>query len=90
MWRAWSRCLSSTVLYGHTKLQLPFTSLTEECRVTRVREVLLYRDSTDTKVSSAGVTVGGKRWWAHEAVKQAEARLRHGILENSVAAGRAG
>lgn len=41
-------------------MQLPFTGLTEEFKVTRVREVLLYRDSTDTRVSSSShLELGG-------------------------------
>lgn len=50
--------ISSIALYGHTnKLQLPFPSLTEEFEVTKAREVLLYRDSADKRVSSAGIMV---------------------------------
>lgn len=64
------KSLSSIALYGHTnKLQLPFTGLTEEFKVTRAREVLLYRDSSDTRVSSAGIKVRtGRKWKAQEAV----------------------
>ncbi|XP_049337547.1 uncharacterized protein LOC125802987 [Astyanax mexicanus] len=91
-WLGLPKSLSSIALYGHTnKLQLPFTGLTEEFRVTRAREVLLYRDSADNRVSSAGITVRtGRKWKAQEAVEQAEARLRHGILIGSVAVGRTG
>lgn len=66
-------------LYGHAnKLQLPFSRLTEEFKVTRAKEVLLYRDSSDNRVSSAVITVRtGRKWWAHKAIDQAEARLRH-------------
>lgn len=32
-------------------------SLTEEFKVTRAREVLMYRDSSNTSVSSAGIAV---------------------------------
>nr|XP_057943465.1 uncharacterized protein LOC131138512 [Doryrhamphus excisus] len=91
-WLGLPKSLSSIALYGNTnKLQLPFTGLTEEFKVTRAREVLLYRDSADTRVSSAGITVRtGRKWRAQEAVDQAEARLRHGVLVGSVAVGRAG
>lgn len=45
---------------------------------TRTREVLLYRDSSDNKVSSAGRKVKtGRKWKAHKAVNQAEARLQN-------------
>lgn len=72
------------------KLLLRFTSLTEDFSVTtvvRTPEVLLYRDSTDTRVSSEGITVRTRRKWrAQEAVEQAEVRLRHGMLVGFVAA----
>lgn len=75
----------------HTnKLQLPFTSLTEDFSVTtvvRTPEVLLYRDSADTRVSSEDITVRTRRKCrAQESVEQAEVRLRHGMLVGSVAA----
>ncbi len=91
-WLGLPRSLSSIALFGHnTKLQLPFSSLAEEFKVTRAREVLLYRDSTETKVSSAGVEVRtGRKWRAQDAVERAEARLRHSILVGTVATGRAG
>nr|XP_061785060.1 uncharacterized protein LOC133576095 [Nerophis lumbriciformis] len=91
-WLGLPKSLSSIALYGNTnKLQLPFTGLTEEFKVTRAREVFLYRDSSDTRVSSAGIKVRtGRKWKAQEAVDQAEARLRHGVLVGAVAVGRAG
>ncbi|XP_063050368.1 uncharacterized protein LOC134445223 [Engraulis encrasicolus] len=91
-WLGLPKSLSCIALYGHTnKLQLPFSGLTEEFKVTRAREVLLYRDSADTRVSSAGVEVRtGRKWKAQEAVQQAEARLQHSVLVGSVAVGRAG
>lgn len=70
------------------KLQLPFTGLTEEFKVTRAREVLLYRELKDTKVSCAGLMVRmGRKLLAKESVAQAEARLRHGVLVGTVAVG---
>lgn len=39
------------------KLQLPFSSLAEEFKVTSARKLMLYRDSIETKVSSAGIKV---------------------------------
>ncbi|XP_062387675.1 uncharacterized protein LOC134076569 [Sardina pilchardus] len=91
-WLGLPRSLSSIALYGcKNKLQLPFSSLSEEFMVTRAREVLLYRDSNDTKVSSAGIEVRtGRKWKACEAVKLAERRLQHGELVGTVASGRAG
>lgn len=57
---------------------------------TRAKEVLLSRDSSGNRVSSAGITVRTRRkWQAHEAVDQAEARPRHSILVGPVAIGQA-
>ncbi|XP_075343502.1 uncharacterized protein LOC142401936 [Odontesthes bonariensis] len=91
-WLGLPRSLSSIALYGrNNKLKLPFSSLTEEFMAPRAREVLLYRDSSDIKVSSAGIEVRtGRKWCAQEAVNQAESRLRHSELVGTVATGRAG
>lgn len=73
------------------KLQLPFKSLEEEFKVTGAREVVLYRDSTDPKVTNAGIQVRtGRKWKAEEAVQMAEARLWHRALVGVVTRGRAG
>ncbi|XP_073731592.1 uncharacterized protein [Misgurnus anguillicaudatus] len=91
-WLGLPRSLSDIALYGRkNKLKLPFSSLKEEFMVTRAREVLLYRDSSDIKVSSAGIEVRtGRKWKAHEALEMAESRLRHGVLVGAVESGRAG
>lgn len=44
-WPGRTRSLSIIALYGHTN------------KVTRAKEVLLYRDSSGNRVSSAGITV---------------------------------
>ncbi len=50
----------------------------------------MYRDSSDAKVSSAGICVKtGRNWQAQKAVDRAEVRLRHGVLVGNVAVGRA-
>ncbi len=55
-WLGLPKSLSSIALYGHhNKLQLPLKSLEEEFKVTRAREVLQYRDSSDSKVEKAGI-----------------------------------
>lgn len=55
-WLGLSQSLRSIALYGHdAKLQLPFSSLVEEFKVTQARVVLLYQDSTDTKVFLVGI-----------------------------------
>lgn len=91
-WLGLPRSLSSIALYGHNnKLKLPISSLNEEFMVTRAREVLQYRESSDPKVSQAGIEVRtGRKWRAQEAVEQAESRLRHSVLVGPVSSGRAG
>lgn len=59
--------------------------------VTREREVLLYRDSSKNKVSSAGIEVRtGRKWKAHKTVNQAEAWLQHSKLVGTLTTGWAG
>ena len=91
-WLGLPRSLSSIALYGNsTKLRLPLKSLEEEFKVTRTREVLMYRDSRDPKVAQAGVVVKtGRKWSAKAAVLDAESRLRQKDLVGVVAHGRAG
>ncbi|XP_036071215.1 uncharacterized protein LOC112142521 [Oryzias melastigma] len=67
------------------------SSLSEEFKVSRAREVLQYRESEDPKVSQAGIKVRtGRKWKAAEAVDVAESRLRHRELVGAVTHGRAG
>jgi hypothetical protein len=91
-WLGLPRSLSSIALYGKSnKLQLPFSSIAEEYKVTKVREVLQYRDSRDEKVSGAGIRVRtGRKWDAQEAVNEAESRLRHSVIVGRLAKGRTG
>ncbi len=91
-WLGLPQSLSSIALYGDkNELRLPLSSLAEEFMVTRAREVLLYRDSSDIKVSSAGIEVRtGRKWKAQQAVDQAKARLWHSLLVGSVTSGQAG
>ncbi|XP_061878077.1 uncharacterized protein LOC133630482 [Entelurus aequoreus] len=91
-WLGLPRSLSSIALYGHNnKLKLPISSLSEEFMVTRSRELLQYRESSDPKVAQAGIEVRtGRKWRAAEAVDVAEARLRQRVLVGTVAQGRSG
>ncbi|XP_060938981.1 uncharacterized protein LOC133018922 [Limanda limanda] len=91
-WLGLPRSLSSIALYGNTnKLRLPFKSLEEEFKVTRAREVVQYRDSSDPKVAKAGIQVRtGRKWRAEDAVQEADARLRHRSLVGVVTRSRAG
>ncbi|XP_062283087.1 uncharacterized protein LOC133987658 [Scomber scombrus] len=91
-WLGLPRSLSSIALYGNSnKLQLPFKSLEEEFKVSRAREVVQYRDSSDPKVAKAGIQVRtGRKWKAEDAVREADARLRQRSLVGVVTRGRAG
>lgn len=93
-WLGLPKSLSCIALYGHrNKLQLPLKSLQEEFKVTKARDVLLYRDSSDPKVATAGIEVRtGRKWKAEEAVQQAEASGggNHKRLVGVVTRGRAG
>ena len=91
-WPGLPRSLSNIALYGKSnRLLLPFSSITEEYKVSKVRQVLQYRDSKDEKVSGASISVRtGRKWDAQEAVNDAESRLRHSLIVGRVAKGRAG
>lgn len=67
--------MSSIDLFGRsTKLHFYLSSLSEESKVIRSREVMMYRDSTDLKVASAGIYVKtGRNWQAHKGISRAEA-----------------
>lgn len=55
------------------KLQLPFSSLEEEFRVSRTREALVYRDSNDARVASADIVVRtGREFKAQEGLELVE------------------
>nr|XP_055068382.1 uncharacterized protein LOC129450032 [Misgurnus anguillicaudatus] len=91
-WLGLPQSLSSIALYGqNNKLKLPISSLYEEFKAGRAREVLKYRESQDPKVSQAGIEVRiGRRWRAAGAVDVAESQLQHRALVGVVAYGRAG
>ncbi|XP_048863711.1 uncharacterized protein LOC125738598 [Brienomyrus brachyistius] len=91
-WLGLPRSLTSAALYSRSnKLQLPFSSLEEEFRVSRTREALVYRESSDSRVASAGIVVKtGRKFRAQEGLELAESRLRHRALVGTVAVGRAG
>ena len=91
-WLGFPRSLGTAALYGSSNaLQLPFKGLMEEFVVSRTREVMLYRDSKDPKVATAGIEVRtGKKWCAKKELGNAEERLRLKALVGTVAIGRAG
>lgn len=60
---------------------LMFGSLVEEFRLTRARQALLFRDSTDTEVPFAGVEVRrGRTWSFQEGVNRAGAQHLFGMV----------
>ena len=77
-WFRVQRSFSSIHFYGASnKLQLPIKGVVEEFKATKVRKVMLLKDSTDTKVSQAGIQgKTGRKWSASQAVEDAESRLR--------------
>jgi hypothetical protein len=79
-------------LYGKSnKLQLPFTSLTEEFKVSKARLLLTLRDSKDKSVSDAGIEVRtGRKWSAKRAVTEAESSLKHKDIVGITTTGREG
>lgn len=81
-WLGLPRSLSSIALYGRSnKQQLPLKSLEEEFKATKARVVIEYRDSSDPKVSEAGIEVTtSRKWSAEEAVPQAKSRLHYNRL----------
>ena len=77
-WLSLPKSLSSTALYGTTNaIQLTLRGLKEEFVVTYTREVLLYRDSKDLKLSGAVTELcTGRKWSAVRELKVAEERLQ--------------
>ena len=91
-WLGLPRNLSSSALYGSTNvIQLPFRGLVEEFMVSKMRETCQYMNSSDPKVSGAGIEVRtGRKWRAAEELAIAEGNLRVKAIVGSVAQGRAG
>ncbi|NJK32032.1 MAG: hypothetical protein HC927_06195 [Deltaproteobacteria bacterium] len=91
-WLGVPRSFSSIGLYSSgSKLQLPLSSVTEEYKVTKARQVMMLRDSADVKVSGARVEVNtGRKWRADKAVQDAESKLRHGDIVGTTTSGRLG
>lgn len=84
--------LSSAALCGKSnKLQLPFSSLNKEFKISCIREALVCQDSKVSRVTSAGIMVRtGRKLRAQESLKIAESHLRHRALVGTVATGQAG
>nr|XP_022314167.1 uncharacterized protein LOC111118822 [Crassostrea virginica] len=91
-WLGVPRSFSSIGLYSTgSKLQLPLKSITEEFKVTKVRQHLMLRDSKDEKVRTARVEIRtGRKWSTRKTIGEAESRLRHSEIVGRVAIGRQG
>ena len=66
-WLGLPRCLSGAALYGNSKsLHLPCSSLVEEFKITKTRELLQHAESEDPKVAAAGIQIrSGRKWSAN-------------------------
>ena len=91
-WLGLPRCLSGAALYGNSNaLRLPCSSLVEEFKITKTRELLQYTESEDPKVAAAGIQIrSGRKWSVKRELQVAEERLRHKAILGSIAKGRAG
>ena len=57
-WLGLPKCLSSVALYGNSNtVQLPFKSLVEEYKVTKVRTTIQFKYSKDSKIAGASIEV---------------------------------
>ena len=59
----------------------------EEFEVTRAREVVQYRESSDPKVANAGIEVGTDRKWKAEKAVQAAEEIKILQISGNEAAG---
>ena len=91
-WLDLPKCLSGAALYRNSNaLHLPCSSLVEEFKITKTRELLQYTESEDPKVAAAGIQIrSGRKWSAKRELQVAEERLRHKAMLGSIAKGRAG
>ncbi|XP_062613999.1 uncharacterized protein LOC134275735 [Saccostrea cucullata] len=91
-WLGIPRSFSSIGLYSSgTKLQLTLKSITEEFKVTKVRQHLMLQNSKDEKVRTAKVDIRtGRKWSVKETIQEADSRLRHSDIVGRLAIGRQG
>ena len=91
-WLGLPRCLSGAAFYGNSNaLHLPCSSLVEEFKITKTRELLQYVESEDPKVVAAGIQIrSGRKGSAKRELQVVEERLRHKAILGSIAKGRAG
>ena len=91
-WLGLQKCLSGAALYGNSNaLRLPCSSLMEEFKITKTRNLMQYADSEDPKVAAAGIQIrSGRKWSAKRELQVVEERLRHKAILGSITKGRAG
>ena len=91
-WLGVPPCFSSAHFFGRSnKLRTPLSSITEEYKVTKVRQQLMLRDSSDTVLQAARIPVRtGSKWSAVDTVAEVESRLRHKDIVGTVTEGRLG
>ena len=71
--------------------RLPCSSLVEEFKITKTRDLLQYAESEDPKVAAAEIQIrSGRKWSAKRELQVAEERLRHKAILGSIAKGSAG
>lgn len=90
-WLSVPRCLSNISLYGKGVLELPITSLTEECKCSKVRLKMTLTDSRDQKISQAAPSLStGQKWTPSNAVQQTTEALRHSVIVGHIQLGKGG
>ena len=91
-WLGLPKSLSVDCLYSKSsKLQLPFTALTEEVKVAKVRNLVTLNNSVDPCISNANISVdGGKKSNTPAEVKDATYRLKIRDLVGTTNTGREG
>ena len=91
-WLGLPKPLSVDCLYYSimsTKLQLPFTSLTEEVKVAKARNLISLNSSEDLCICNARIVVdGGRKANTSAAVEDAESRLRMRDILGTASKGR--
>ena len=77
-WLKIPNSLSNTCFYSTTsRLRLPYSSLVEEFKLTKARNLLIFEDSVDPCISNANINVdGGRKADTPAEVKQAKSRLQ--------------
>ena len=77
-WLGLPRQLTVDALYSRSnKLQLPFSALTEEVKVTKARNLITFQESKDPCIRNAEIKVdGGRKANTKQEIEEARSRLR--------------